>query len=314
MIQLMTPITIATTFPQIEPHHRVVFCGSCFAGVLGDFWKKHHLAASVNECGIVFNPMSMLRQFHLIESEGKSDNLDLREDKQCGWISLDFHRSFYAASKEELQCKLQQHCMEAKQRLEEADYLILTWGTAFGWYHCDRPETIVANCHRLPGNEFSREIHSYDCIVAQYREWLTCFLQRNPKCKVIISVSPVRHLRQGSNENSISKAHLLLAAEQLCREFDNRVFYFPAYELMMDELRDYRFYADDLVHPSEKAKEIIIERFLKHVASENLQRYVVESNKLVLREQHRSHMTMEQQYNQDLIDRRADLRHRFGLK
>lgn len=311
MIQLVTPVTMPMTLPRINVTDRVVFCGSCFAGVLGEFWLKHHLPASVNECGIVFNPMSMLRQFHLIEGEGKGE-IDLREDSQCGWISLDFHRSFYGASREELFNKLHWHCSEAKQHLETADYVILTWGTAFGWYHCDRPETVVANCHRLPGHEFRRDMQSHEQIVEAYQTWLSRFLQEHPTCKVIISVSPIRHLRQGSNENTLSKAHLLLAADQLCRNFPERVFYFPAYELMMDELRDYRFYADDLVHPSEKAKSIIIERFLEHSASDELQRYVVESNKLALREQHRPHFGTEQN-NRELIEKRADLKRRFGL-
>ena len=143
--------------------------------------------------------------------------------------------------------------------LKKTDFLLITFGTAWVYRH-RKSGIIVSNCHRFPGSDFERFRLSVEEIVKVYQALLAELREKNPHLKVIFTVSPIRHWKDGAHANQTSKAVLLLSAEELCRTIP-QTYYFPAYEILMDELRDYRFYADDMLHPSALAIEYIWEKF-----------------------------------------------------
>ena len=140
------------------------------------------------------------------------------------------------------------------------DFLILTWGTAWV-YTLTGTDTVVANCHKLPASCFDRRRLSVDGMVAVWLPLLERLFATNPRVKLLFTVSPVRHMKDGAHGNQLSKSALLLFTDELCRAYPERCFYFPAYELVMDELRDYRFYDRDMVHPSQQAVDYVWEKF-----------------------------------------------------
>ena len=145
--------------------------------------------------------------------------------------------------------------------------MIVTFGTAWV-YKLKSNGQIVANCHKLPEKMFEREMLSVQDITEDWKQVLRSLWEQNPELKLLFTVSPIRHWKDGAHGNQLSKATLLLAIEELQKEFPKQIFYFPAYEIMMDELRDYRFYADDMLHPSALAVEYIWQRFTESMLSD----------------------------------------------
>ena len=186
-----------------------------------------------------------------------SDDLFLHQGL---WHSAMHHGDFSHVLPEEALRQINDRLGPAAGEMDRLDFLLLTWGTA--WVYEDR-ETgrVVGNCHKLPEKCFRRRRLSVAEIVNDSVSLFSGLFARNERLQVVLTVSPIRHVRDGLHDNQLSKATLLLAAEQMAEAFPRRVFYFPAYELLVDELRDYRFYADDLVHPSEVAVQYVWERF-----------------------------------------------------
>ena len=172
------------------------------------------------------------------------------------WFSLGAHTSLDRPSAEEAEAALREATERGCRSLERADWVILTFGTAWIYTH-NASGKVAANCHKLPQSQFTRNRLSVEDIVAMYRPLFEGVLRDK---QVILSVSPVRHLGDGAEQNSVSKAILRLAVDALCKQYEN-AHYFPAFELLNDDLRDYRFYADDLCHPSSQAVAYIRERF-----------------------------------------------------
>ena len=167
----------------------------------------------------------------------------------------------------------------AHERLDRLDCLLLTFGSAWV-YENKKTGTIVANCHKQPESCFTRHMLSVSEIVSDYTSLLSGLLARIPRLENMFTVSPIRHVRDGMHANQLSKATLLLAVNQLQATFPKHVFYFPAYELLLDELRDYRFYAEDMVHPSEIAIRYIWERFIRSCISADALRIMEESENI----------------------------------
>ena len=167
----------------------------------------------------------------------------------------------------------------AHERLDRLDCLLLTFGSAWV-YENEKTGTVVANCHKQPESCFTRRMLSVSEIVSDYTSLLSGLLARIPRLKVLFTVSPIRHVRDGMHANQLSKATLLLAVNQLQATFPEHVFYFPAYELLLDELRDYRFYAEDMVHPSETAIRYVWERFTRSCISADALRIMEESENI----------------------------------
>ncbi|MDR1543372.1 MAG: GSCFA domain-containing protein [Prevotellaceae bacterium] len=273
-MQLSTPVNIDSTL-IINHKSRFLLLGSCFAENIGQRLKIFQFDGEVNPFGILFNPLSISTALkRLIEGSEFSEN-ELFEHKSL-WHSDLHHGKFSDKSKIETLIKINASFCAAKEILPKTDFLIITFGSAQAFLKNGK---IVANCHKLPENLFVRKMLTISEIVENYCLIFNEFLKINPTAKIILSVSPVRYLHNGIHKNSLSKATLLLAVEELTKIFP-QIIYFPAYEILLDELRDYRFFADDMLHPSALAEQIVWERFAEAFFDEKTKNYLPKIDKL----------------------------------
>ncbi len=250
---------ILPVLPDLPHSEKLTLLGSCFTEYIGKYLKEGKFNCELNPFGILFNPLSILQGLERLQ-ENRLFTTDELFSHRGLWHSLWHHGSFSASTPEATLRNINETFCQAALHLAQSRFLILTWGTSFVYKH-RRTDLIVANCHKLPATDFERIRISVGEITACYRGFLNEWLAADPGRKVLLTVSPVRHLRDGLHENQLSKSILLLAAEGLQEKFPGRVFYFPAYEIMMDELRDYRFCEADMVHPTPLATAYIYERF-----------------------------------------------------
>ena len=258
-MDFITPVELPGSLPVLKHTDRLLLLGSCFAANMGAKLVDAKFCCDVNPYGVLYNPLSIsaaLREIILGKVYGRDDLFCFRN---C-WHSPMHHGDFSSPDAEEALEKINGRIAAAHGRIFHTDCLLLTFGTAWV-YEQKQTGRIVGNCHKLPEREFTRRRLTVDEIVLDYTSLLSGLLARNAGLKAIITVSPIRHVRDGMHANQLSKAVLLLAADRLQAAFPEHVFYFPAYELLLDELRDYRFYADDLVHPSDMAVRYVWERF-----------------------------------------------------
>jgi hypothetical protein len=242
---------------KIDHQHKIMLIGSCFAENIGGYLKSHKFKTFVNPNGILFNPNSIYCSLiNCIENKTIDDSYILKRNEL--FFSYLHHSSTYHQDKNELALKLNTIQKEAHYFIKETDYLIITFGTAFVYTH-KQHKTVVANCHKQPSTDFEKKLLTVEEIVADYKNLIHQLKLFNPKVKIIFTVSPVKYLKDGVEENNISKATLLLAIHQLKKEFN--LDYFPAFELVNDDLRDYRFYKEDLAHPNEQAVNYVWEKF-----------------------------------------------------
>ena len=264
-MKLLTQIPLKKAQNQIDYTSQLLILGSCFAENIGaklDYYKFQGLQ---NPFGIFFHPLAIENLlFKAVEQEvyGKQDVFDLNERFHC----FDSHSSLSAISKEELITNLNKSLGDTYTRLKKASHIIITLGTAWV-YRSLEDGKVVANCHKVPQTNFNKELLSIEAIVQSLKNMLTMVATINTDVQFIFTVSPVRHLKDGFVENQLSKAHLISAVHKILN-IEN-VSYFPSYEIMMDELRDYRFYAKDMVHPNEMAIDYIWEKFRNTWISDN---------------------------------------------
>lgn len=269
-MNLYTPVEASTDLPRLTHADRLLLLGSCFAAEMGERLLQAKFRCDVNPYGVLYNPLSMAAALREIEAGRCYGADDLFFFRGC-WHSPMHHGDFSSPDAEETLRRINGRLQKAHELFPKLDCLLLTFGTA--WVY-EEKETgrVVSNCHKLPESTFTRRKLSVDEIVDEYRPLLSEWFARNRAMRVLFTVSPIRHVRDGMHANQLSKATLLLAIERLQALFPERVFYFPAYELLLDELRDYRFYAEDMVHPSEVAVRYVWERFVEEcVATEALQ-------------------------------------------
>lgn len=255
-MELRTAIKTKAAGPDIGYRSRGLLAGSCFAENIGSRMCSSLLPVTVNPTGILFNPASIASTLGMLREGRTFTEKDLIRNGDL-WVSFMHHGSFSSADPREALDKINTEMAAGARQLAAADYVILTLGTAYVY---ERGGRVVSNCHKFPASEFRRRRMTAEEIVELYAPMLESYLRDK---NVIFTVSPVRHLADGFAENSLSKATLLLAADALCRRYGN-CRYFPAYEIMLDDLRDYRFYDRDMVHPSPLAVDYIWERFCEY--------------------------------------------------
>lgn len=256
-MELMTRIDIPASEWKIAAGAKVLLVGSCFADEIGEKMVRGGFKAMVNPFGTLYNPASIAASLLRSISEKEAG----REEVFCGgdgvWHSWMHHSKFSSTDVATLIERINVTTHRVADFLREADVLVVTLGTAI-IYRLKETGMLVANCHKQLDSLFVREqLSAYD-IVDQWQMLLQLLESVNPKLKVIFTVSPIRHKRDGYHVNQISKGILLQAIDEIVNSKWN---YFPSYEIMMDELRDYRFYADDMIHPSAQAVEYIWQRF-----------------------------------------------------
>lgn len=257
-MNLTTEVPLPASSSKISFGTPVMFLGSCFANEIGYRMASGKLPVMTNPHGTLFNPFSVAGAVdRFISSHIYSGNdIYLHQNR---FMSLDHHTAFSSYDRDVLIERLNEVSRSASDFIRKASFLFVTFGTSHV-YTLRESGSIVANCHKLPSSLFTRRQASSEEIAERWRQTLDRLAELNPGLKVWFTVSPVRHLAEGAHANQLSKAHLLLAVEELLRH-PAVSGYFPAYEIFMDELRDYRFYASDMVHPSETAIDFIWEKY-----------------------------------------------------
>jgi len=243
---------------KITHQDGVLFLGSCFSEHIANRLLDLKFKIHTNPFGIVFNPKSIFSSIYRIIHKKYFKEEDVFE-KEGLWYSLEAHGSVFATSKNEL-LKLLNHSIDIwNEEIQKANYLVVTFGSAFAYQH-KQQEKIVANCHKLPQALFEKILLENHEIIVDFQELIENLKIINPNLKWMFTVSPVKHLRDGVVENNLSKAILIQAVHQLVKQNTN-CFYFPAYELVTDDLRDYRFYESDMAHPNKQAINYVWKKF-----------------------------------------------------
>ncbi|MFZ2287879.1 MAG: GSCFA domain-containing protein [Bacteroidales bacterium] len=257
-MNLTTEVPLPSSPDKITFAAPVMFLGSCFANEIGYRMASGKLPVLTNPHGTLFNPFSVARAIDrfLTSHHYTADDIYLHQNR---YMSLDHHTAFSSYERDALLERLNEVSQSASSFIRKAYFLFVTFGTS-QVYTLKESGDIAANCHKLPTALFTRRQASPSEIAGRWNETLDRLHDLNPRLKVWFTVSPVRHLGDGAHANQLSKAHLLLAVEELLAH-PAAGGYFPAYEIFMDELRDYRFYAADMVHPSETAIDVIWEKF-----------------------------------------------------
>ena len=239
---------------------RLLLMGSCFAEEIGERLQEHYFNALVNPHGILYNPLSITQALHTYLDNKKYTKEDLFQQGDL-WHSWDHHSRFSGLDPEEVLQGINAMQEAAAERLEQADWLMITLGSAFG-YVLQENGKLVGNCHKVPAARFYKQLLTAQDIISALDNVMHQLFFRNKKVKILFTISPVRYARDGVVENNLSKAILLQAVHHMVNKFD-RLFYFPAYELVIDDLRDYRFYKEDLVHPNAMAVDYVWEHFIQ---------------------------------------------------
>ena len=254
-----TKIPITQNANPIDYNSKIVSFGSCFAENMGDKLCYYKFQTQVNPFGIIFNPFSIEKLIErvVLQRYFTKDDIFFFNER---WHCYEVHSELSDADAEVVLSKLNRILSDTQKQLQQATHIIITYGTSWVYRHIET-NAIVANCHKVPQKQFSKELLSIDSIQKAIQNTVSLIATLNPKCNFIFTVSPVRHLKDGFVENQVSKAHLIAAIYATTNTKQQTLNYFPSYEIMMDELRDYRFYADDMMHPSPMAIDYIWERF-----------------------------------------------------
>ena len=256
---------------SISHADKILILGSCFAENIGRKLSETGFDVELNPFGVLFNPMSIKSALTDILA-GKiftEDDLFLNEGL---YHSFSHHGKFSTTDSEHCLDNINRLLQKARIYADNLDYLIITFGTAYV-YQLKETGRIVSNCHKLPDKLFERKRLGIDEIVSEYVQLIKQLREKRPGLKILFTVSPIRHLKDGMHENQLSKSILLLAVEQLQNALSD-IYYFPAYEIVMDELRDYRFYAEDMCHVSETAVSYIWEQFTAAFLSEDTKQFI----------------------------------------
>lgn len=260
-MQFTTSVGLPAGRLEISHKNRIMLIGSCFAGNIGAKLSDMKFHIETNPFGVQYNPLSITTVLERVADGTPFGSASPELFEHGGkWHSMLHHSDFSRNSKEELIENINSRLAVAHKAFKECDTLIITLGTAYAYLR-KSDNSIVGNCHKLPGSMFTRKLLGVDEIVSCMAALLRrCFVE-HPDMRVIFTVSPIRHLRDGAHDNQKSKSTLMLAIDSLESMFPDNVSYFPAYEIMLDELRDYRFYADDMAHPATIAVDYIWQRF-----------------------------------------------------
>lgn len=264
-MKLYTDVTVDPLRKKIKYKDKILLLGSCFTDNIGSRLNAHHYSVLVNPFGVLFNPESICTLLDRAIGNGTSPELFSKKDifQSNGlYYSWLLHGEFANPSGETVLANGNNKLTECNRFLKESNWIIITLGTSFT-YRLKENGLVVSNCHKMPADLFTREQMTVEMV--KYR--LSQIIKKvNEDTNIILTVSPVRHLKDGLHQNQISKSTLLLAVNELCSSFTN-VHYFPAYEILMDQLRDYRFYDTDMCHPSPLAVDIIFEKFREYALS-----------------------------------------------
>jgi hypothetical protein len=261
-----TKVPLTKSNHPIDYNSRILSLGSCFAENIGDKFQYFKFQIATNPFGIIFNSTSIERIIERIVNQELFTEKDIFFHNEC-WHCFEVHSELSHHDKEAFIENLNVILKSTQKQITLSTHIIITLGTSWVYRNIETNE-IVANCHKVPQKQFTKEILSVESIQQSLENILTLVTTINKKVKFIFTVSPVRHIKDGFNENTVSKSHLIAAVFATANRQSSSINYFPSYEIMMDELRDYRFYTKDMLHPNQTAIDYIWIKFFENYIAE----------------------------------------------
>lgn len=304
MENFRTTFPIDISKPKISYQSPIMLVGSCFSENFGKLMLDNKFDVYQNPCGIAFNPESVSKSIEFLLDAPFPFNKALVENNNL-WHSIFHHGSFSKKSRRELEDSIRESISRGTTAIQNAKFLFLTFGTAW-YYKYKKTDSIVSNCHKIPNKEFEKRLFTIDEIVSTYSKLIPKIRETNPDIEIVFTVSPVRHLGDGAHNNLISKSTLVLAIEKLISKFDH-CSYFPAYEIVIDDLRDYRFFAEDLVHINKTAISYIWKIFLETYMQNETRAMIGKVENIMKAMTHRPLDVESAQYKNFLVKIRTDI-------
>lgn len=251
-----TELNITPLSPTISYGDGILFLGSCFADEIGSICRGLGFNAMVNPFGTLYNPVSIANAIHRLRNGRPFSHKEVIQTGEEFYCTFSHNTEFWSPSEDTLLERVNQELKQTTEHFINSQWVVISLGTAWVYRHRETLE-VVANCHKLPSQNFDRFCLSLPSVVTV----LSDVIMTHPDKQFVFTVSPLRHLKDGLHGNQLSKSTLLLAVDEVCERFEN-AHYFPAYEILLDELRDYRFYKEDMVHPTDQAVRYIWEKFV----------------------------------------------------
>lgn len=267
-MQFTTKIPIQKSSFPIDYDSKILLLGSCFAENMGEKFDYFKFQTTINPFGIIFNSVSIEKLIRRSIEKRKFTENDIFFHNDL-WHCFEVHSELSNSDKDAFLESLNDLIRSTNKHLSDSTHIIITLGTSWVYRNIESNE-IVANCHKVPQKQFTKELLSIHQTEESLQSIISLIHSVNPNCNFIFTVSPVRHIKDGFTENTLSKAHLIAAIHKTIDHHPSPITYFPSYEIMMDELRDYRFYAEDMLHPNQTAIDYIWIQFFENYISESV--------------------------------------------
>jgi len=300
-MQFRTQIPLSKSSNPIDYNSKVLSFGSCFAENMADKFDYFKFQNETNPFGIIFNPVSIEKVIERAVTENWFTEKDVFFHNER-WHSFEVHSDLSNSDRQELLETLNKAISETNKQLKEATHIIITYGTSWIYRNLESDE-IVANCHKVPQKQFSKELLPVDVIQKSTQNTIDLIQAINLNVNFIFTISPVRHIKDGFAENQLSKSHLFTAVHEVLKTHNSKLKthnYFPSYEIMMDELRDYRFYTEDMLHPNQVAIDYIWHKFSENNMTEESISLMQEVDEIQKSLRHRSFNPESEQHKKFL--------------
>ena len=304
-----TEIILEPSPEKISLRHPILCIGSCFADVIGQRLNDNKFNALVNPFGTLYNPVSIFRLMHnSINNYLPPAASYLQRDDL--YYNFQFHSDMVAASQEELESQISERMSITRTHLQHCRWLVITLGTAFYYERRDNGQ-IVANCHKMPSSYFGKGMLESQEIVTRFEQIFLALKAFNQDIRIVFTLSPVRHIRERLTSNSVSKAALRVAIDRITELHPEDVAYFPSYEIMMDDLRDYRFYKADMIHPNQVAQDYIWNKWVECYLDDQAVDFIVRWEKIRRALAHRP-FNPKSSAHQRFVKKTIDQLHQLG--
>ncbi|WP_291274430.1 GSCFA domain-containing protein [Flavobacterium sp.] len=266
-MQFSLKVPLVPSQTPLDYDSKVLLLGSCFSENIGSKFTYFKFQTTINPFGIIFNAVSLelLIKRCLDKDYFTEQDVFFHQDL---WHCFEVHSDLSHPDQNKFLTVLNNKLNELNQKIKELTHVFITFGTSWVYRHRETQQ-IVANCHKVPQKVFEKELLSVDQNRVSIQNLMSFFYELNPKLQLVFTISPVRHIKDGFFENQVSKGHLFAALHQICSEIDTRVNYFPSYEIVQDELRDYRFFEKDMLHPNALAIDYIWEQLTSIYCTES---------------------------------------------
>lgn len=307
-MQFRTQIPVSKSNNPIDYHSKIISMGSCFAENMAEKFDYFKLQNETNPFGIIFNPISIEKVIQRVVTQEFFTEKDVFFHNER-WHCFEVHSDLSHSDRQELLQTLNEAITKTNKQIKEATHIIVTYGTSWIYRNTESNE-VVANCHKVPQRQFTKELLTADVIQKSIQNTIRLIHGSNPNINFIFTISPVRHIKDGFVENQLSKSHLFTGLHQnLQSKIENQQLgYFPSYEIMMDELRDYRFYAEDMLHPNVVAIDYIWQRFSENYIAENSIPTLQEVGEIQKSLHHRSFNPESEQHQKFLVKLRQKIK------